>query len=252
MPIRLNIEAESVEEFDKLIARFSRSGDAAPAAIAAPAPAAQPAAAAPAANDTGVSGMSVADVKTAAGTADRATLDRMLAEEQAGKNRSGAVSAIQAAIAAAPTQNPDGSPIAPTPEPTPQPTPGGTDAPPAESIPPNQAAVDPFATPGAAATGSQAAASPASAETVAATPAATSPADQAAAADGEVTVQMLKDAMADLLKAKSASFAMATLEQATGCKSLTSGSPSVVEKAKDDPGILRRTLDALVAAKTAA
>jgi hypothetical protein len=253
MPIRLSIEAESVEEFDTLIARFSRSGATAPAAVtAAPSPA--PAATAPAPAESGVAGMSVADVKTAAASADRATLQRMLAEEQAGKKRSGAISAIEAALAAAPTQNPDGSPITPTPEPTPQPTPGGTDAPPAESIPPNQAAaVDPFASPaGADATASQAAASPASAETVAATPAATSPADQAAAAGGEVTVQQLKDAMADLLKAKSASFAMQTLEQATGCKSLTSGSPSVVEKAKDDPGILRRTLDALVAAKTAA
>lgn len=85
-----------------------------------------------------------------------------------------------------------------------------------------------------------------------ATPAATSPADQAAADAGEVTIQQLKDAMADLLKAKSASFAMQTLEQATGCKSLTSGSPNVVEKAKDDPSIMRRTLDALVAAKNAA
>lgn len=100
---------------------------------------------------------------------------------------------------------------------------------------PSDAAVDPFAAP----------------ETTA-TPAATSPADQAAADAGEVTIQQLKDAMADLLKAKSASFAMQTLEQATGCKSLTSGSPNVVEKAKDDPSIMRRTLDALVAAKNAA
>lgn len=100
---------------------------------------------------------------------------------------------------------------------------------------PSDAPVDPFAAP----------------ETTA-TPAATSPADQAAADAGEVTIQQLKDAMADLLKAKSASFAMQTLEQATGCKSLTSGSPNVVEKAKDDPSIMRRTLDALVAAKNAA
>ncbi len=102
------------------------------------------------------------------------------------------------------------------------------------AAPPSDAPVDPFAAP----------------ETTA-TPAATSPADQAAADAGEVTIQQLKDAMADLLKAKSASFAMQTLEQATGCKSLTSGSPNVVEKAKDDPTIMRRTLDALVAAKTA-
>lgn len=85
-----------------------------------------------------------------------------------------------------------------------------------------------------------------------ATPAATSPANQAASEAGEVTIQRLKDAMADLLKAKSASFAMQTLEAATGCKSLTSGSPSVAEKAQEDPTIFRRTLDALVAAKTAA
>jgi len=254
MPIRLNIEAESVEEFDKLIARFSRSGDTAIAAAPAPAPSSAPAAQPAASSDTGVGAMSVADVKTAAASADRATLDRMLAEEQAGKKRTGAISAIEAAIAAAPTQNPDGTPIAPVHTPEPQPTPGGTDAPPAESIPPNQAAaVDPFAAPAADTAASAGAASAgAPAETVAATPAATSPADTAAAAGGEVTVQNLKDAMADLLKAKSASFAMKTLEDATGCKSLTSGSPSVVEKAKDDPGILRRTLDALVAAKTAA
>lgn len=115
------------------------------------------------------------------------------------------------------------------------------------------AAVDPFAASGV---GEATSAAPSTAETTA-TPAATSPADQAAADQaaaeaGEVTIQQLKDAMADLLKAKSASFAMQTLEQATGCKSLTSGSPNVVEKAKDDPSIMRRTLDALVAAKNAA
>lgn len=237
MPIDLRISADSVQEFDQLLARFTgASTTAIAAATAAAAPASSPTPAAqPAAADTGVAGMSVADVKTAAGTADRATLQRMLAEEQNGKKRSGAISAIEAALAAAPTQQPDGTP-------------------PAESIPPNQtAAVDPFAAPAADTAAASGAASPAvQSETVAAQPAATSPADTAAADAGEVTVQQLKDAMADLLKAKSASFAMATLEQATGCKSLTSGSPSVVEKAKDDPGILRRTLDALVAAKTAA
>lgn len=113
---------------------------------------------------------------------------------------------------------------------------------------PPATAVDPFAASGAAEATS---AAPSTAETTA-TPAATSPADQAVAEAGEVTIQQLKDAMADLLKAKSASFAMQTLEQATGCKSLTSGSPNVVEKAKDDPTIMRRTLDALVAAKSAA
>jgi len=264
MPIELHISAETVGEFDHLIARFAgTSTTAIAAATARPAPhdPVMPEVRA-AATDTGVSALSVADVKTAAASAGPETLRQMLAEEQAGKNRTGAVSAIQAAIAAAaPTQQPDGTPIAPTPDPAPQPTPGGTSAPPAESIPPKQeAAVDPFAAPAASA-GDQAASGSATAatstaapatETASATPAATSPVDQAAAAGGEVTVQHLKDAMADLLKAKSASFAMATLEQATGCKSLTTGSPSVVEKAKDDPAIMRRTLDALVAAKTAA
>lgn len=128
---------------------------------------------------------------------------------------------------------------------------GATAAPAAaatEASPATAAAVDPFAASGAAEATS---AAPSTAETTA-TPAATSPADQAVAEAGEVTIQQLKDAMADLLKAKSASFAMQTLEQATGCKSLTSGSPNVVEKAKDDPSIMRRTLDALVAAKNAA
>lgn len=127
-----------------------------------------------------------------------------------------------------------------------------TEAQPESGAEPASAAVDPFAAPGAApaaAASQESAASPA--ETTG-TPAATSPADQAAADAGEVTIQQLKDAMADLLKAKSASFAMQTLEAATGCKSLTSGSPNVVEKAKDDPTIMRRTLDALVAAKSAA
>ena len=120
----------------------------------------------------------------------------------------------------------------------------------AAASPPATAAVDPFAAAPAASESS--AASAGSPEATTATPAATSPADQAAADAGEVTIQQLKDAMADLLKAKSAAFAMQTLEQATGCKSLTSGSPNVVEKAKDDPSIMRRTLDALVAAKSAA
>lgn len=119
----------------------------------------------------------------------------------------------------------------------------------AAASPPATAAVDPFVAAPAASESS--AASAGSPEATTATPAATSPADQAVAEAGEVTIQQLKDAMADLLKAKSASFAMQTLEQATGCKSLTSGSPNVVEKAKDDPSIMRRTLDALVVAKNA-
>lgn len=137
-----------------------------------------------------------------------------------------------------PTQNPDGSPIEPVREPLPQPTPGGTEAPPAESIPPNQG--------GAAATadvfgiGGDAGASTAQ------------PAATAEAASGEIDLPALKTAMADLLKVKSAAFAMKTLEDATGCKSLSSGSPSVLEKAKDDPGIMQRAHEALVAGAKAA
>jgi hypothetical protein len=89
-------------------------------------------------------------------------------------------------------------------------------------------------------------------EVVAATPSASSPVTAAAEEAGEVTIQQLKDAMAELLKSKSASVAMQVLDAATGCKSLTSGSPSVVERAKEDPTIFRKTLDALIAAKSAA
>lgn len=140
----------------------------------------------------------------------------------------------KAKAGAEPTQQPSGEPIPPTTEPLPQPTPGGTEAPPAESIPPKQepATKDVFDT--------------------SATPSAGSPEADAAAAAGDVTMQQLKDAMADLLKVKSAAFAMKTIEDATGCKSLSSGSPSVAEKAKTDPAIMRTALDALVAGKTAA
>jgi hypothetical protein len=140
-----------------------------------------------------------------------------------------------------PTQQPDGSPIPPTTEPAPQPTPGGTEAPPAESIPPNQepagipaGQADVFGGGGGEATTGQ--------------PGATS----GDAATGEVDLPMLKTAMADLLKHKPAAFAMKTLEDATGCKSLSSGSPSVIEKAKTDPSIMQVALDALVAGKDAA
>lgn len=193
MPIRLEIHAESVSEFDELIARFARSGAVAASAIMpeiAHTPAAQEAAAA-------------AEPAPKGNARSRKTKDAPTAEP-----------ASEGAAAASPPAT----------------------------------AVDPFAASGATEATS---AAPSTAETTA-TPAATSPADQAAADAGEVTIQQLKDAMADLLKAKSASFAMQTLEQATGCKSLTSGSPNVVEKAKDDPSIMRRTLDALVAAKSAA
>lgn len=207
--IRLSIEAETVEEFDLLIARFANSGATSPVVHTAT-PAAEPVAA---------------------------------AAPKRGRGK--------AVEAAAPTQNPDGTPIEPVHTPDPQPTPGGTDAPPAESIPPNQAA-DPFAAP-VTTSPANGEASPAgstsASETISETPAASSPTADAA---GEVTVQQLKDAMAGLLKAKSASFAMQTLFDATGCKSLTTGSPSVVEMAKTDPAIMKKTFDALVAAKTAA
>jgi hypothetical protein len=217
MPIRLEIHAESVTEFNELIARFAGNTMTAAAAIMpeiAATPAAQEAVAA---------------------------TDKPVTRGRGKKTE-----------AAAPTQAPDGTPIEPVHTPEPQPTPGGTDAPPAESIPPKQEGVDPFAQNGGSA---DAAASPSTStstqETVAAAPAASSPADTAAAAAGEVTMQQLKDAMSDLLKAKSAGVAMKTLEESSGCKSLTSGSPSVAEKAKDDPTIMRKVLDALVAAKTA-
>ena len=207
MPIRLEIHAESVSEFDELIARFARSGAVAASAIMseiAHTPAAQEAAAAaePAPKGNARSRKSAA--------ADKAT-------EAATTASAGTAATAESATGTSASSELQG-------------TAGSTDA---QST--GSAAVDPFAAP----------------ETTA-TPAATSPADQAAADAGEVTIQQLKDAMADLLKAKSASFAMQTLEQATGCKSLTSGSPNVVEKAKDDPSIMRRTLDALVAAKSAA
>lgn len=199
MPIRLEIHAESVSEFDELIARFARSGAVAASAIMpeiAHTPAAQEAAAAaepaPKGNARSRKKTEDASAATAASSTPATTQDNG-------------------------GQTSDNGPTA------------------TSTASPSDAPVDPFAAP----------------ETTA-TPAATSPADQAVAEAGEVTIQQLKDAMADLLKAKSASFAMQTLEQATGCKSLTSGSPNVVEKAKDDPSIFRKTLDALVAAKTAA
>lgn len=191
MPINLTISADSVQEFDTLLARFSRSG--ATAAIM------------PEIAHTPAAAEAVAAAEPAKGNArSRKAKDAPNAEQTTDATAAGTAEA----------------------------TTDGTSASTASA-----ATVDPFATPGWWL--------PHPAE-------ATSPADQAAADAGEVTIQQLKDAMADLLKAKSASFAMQTLEQATGCKSLTSGSPSVVEKAKDDPTIFRKTLDALVAAKTAA
>lgn len=197
MPINLTISADSVQEFDTLLARFARPGAA--EAI-------------------------MPELKVGAATLP-ATQDAAepARPSRARKNKDDAGNgSTPAATTAAPGSTPEDSQSQDT----------------AASTGSNGTAVDPFATPGT--------------ETVAATPAATSPADTAAAEAGEVTIQQLKDAMADLLKAKSASFAMQTLEAATGCKSLTSGSPSVVEKAKEDPTIFRKTLDALVAAKTAA
>lgn len=150
------------------------------------------------------------------------------AEAPAKPRRGRGKKAQQEQAPAVPTQDPvTGEPLPPVEEPIAQPTPGGTKAPPAESIPPNQQA-DVFGG-GEASTGQ---------------PAAT-------AATGEVDLNALKSAMADLLRVKSAAFAMKTLEDATGCKSLSSGSPSVIEKAKDDPAIMQRALDALVAGKDA-
>lgn len=188
MPINLTISADSVQEFDTLLARFARPGatDAIMPEIAHTPAAAEAVAAA--------------------------------AEPVKGNARSRKTKDAE-----------------PAPQPSSEPSSAASEAATASPAAGSPASVDPFATP----------------ET-SSTPAATSPADQAAADAGEVTIQNLKDAMADLLKAKSASFAMQTLEAATGCKSLTSGSPSVVEKAKEDPTIFRKTLDALVAAKTAA
>lgn len=200
MPIRLEIHAESVSEFDELIARFARSGSTAASAIM-PEIAHTPAA---------------AEAAAAAEPAPKGNA-------RSRKPKTDDASAATAASSTPATTQDNGG----------QTSDSGPTA--TSTASPSDAAVDPFAAP----------------ETTA-TPAATSPADQAAADAGEVTIQQLKDAMADLLKAKSASFAMQTLEQATGCKSLTSGSPNVVEKAKDDPSIMRRTLDALVAAKNAA
>lgn len=196
MPINLTISADSVQEFDTLLARFVCTPSTAIMPEIAHTPAAQEAAAAaePAAKGNARSRKKTED----ASAATAASSTPATTQDNGG-------------------QTSDSGPTA------------------TSTASPSDAAVDPFAAP----------------ETTA-TPAATSPADQAVAEAGEVTIQQLKDAMADLLKAKSASFAMQTLEQATGCKSLTSGSPNVVEKAKDDPSIMRRTLDALVAAKNAA
>ena len=199
MPINLTISADSVQEFNTLLARFARPGaaDAIMPEIAHAFAAQEAVAAEPA------KGKGRTTKKTENASADTAADGAKSEGSTAGTDTSGSTTSTSLTATTAAS--------------------------------PSDAKVDPFATP----------------ET-SSTPAATSPADQAAAEAGEVTIQQLKDAMADLLKAKSASFAMQTLEAATGCKSLTSGSPSVVEKAKDDPTIFRKTLDALVAAKTAA
>lgn len=197
MSIHLTITADSVPEFDALLARF----------------------AAPAALTTSIM-PEIAHTPAAVAAAEPAPKGN-------GRGR-----------------KPKETPSAPAADTTPTDTPS-SEAP--SASPTSGAAVDPFAASGASEATS---AAPSTAETTG-TPAATSPADQAAAEAGEPTIQQLKDAMADLLKAKSASFAMQTLEQASGCKSLTSGSPNVVEKAKDDPTLMRTVLNALVAAKAA-
>lgn len=202
MPINLTISADSVQEFDTLLARFMTPTQRVIAQVM-PETAANPAAQEAVAAAEPAKGKGRKSSASAATAADGAKSEG----STAGTDTSGSTTSTSSTATTA-------------------------------ASPSEAAAVDPFSTPGT--------------ETVAATPSASSPADAAAAEAGEVTIQQLKDAMADLLKAKSASFAMQTLEQATGCKSLTSGSPNVVEKAKDDPSIMRRTLDALVAAKNAA
>lgn len=209
MSIHLTITADSVDEFDTLLARFMTPAQRVAAATT-------PEVAVSKAEQREV------DAFNAAAPAEPAPKGNSRSRKSAAAAKDTEAATTASAGTAAPAEsasNTSGSSES-------QATAGSTDA---QST--GSAAVDPFAT--------------------TATPAATSPADQAAADAGEVTIQQLKDAMADLLKAKSASFAMQTLEAATGCKSLTSGSPNVVEKAKDDPTIMRRTLDALVAAKAA-
>lgn len=202
MSIHLTITADSVDEFDTLLARFMTPAQRVAAATT-------PEVAVSKAEQREV------DAFNAAAPAEPAPKGN----SRSRKPKSDDASAATAASSTPATTQDNGG----------QTSDNGPTA--TSTASPSGAAVDPFAT--------------------TATPAATSPADQAAADAGEVTIQQLKDAMADLLKAKSASFAMQTLEAATGCKSLTSGSPNVVEKAKDDPTIMRRTLDALVAAKAA-
>ena len=95
------------------------------------------------------------------------------------------------------------------------------------------------------------------AEQVSAAPAATSsgsPAQETQAAvepvAGEVTMEEIKAAMSEFLKANSALATQQALEAATGCKSLTTGSPNVAEKAQIDPAVMQRALDAFVVAAT--
>lgn len=63
-----------------------------------------------------------------------------------------------------------------------------------------------------------------------------------------ITEDMLKDALMDLLKAKSANEALKVLEESTGCRSISSGPDNILDKAKSDPGLMKKAYDALVAA----
>ena len=95
------------------------------------------------------------------------------------------------------------------------------------------------------------------AEQVSAAPAATSsdsPAQETQAAvepvAGTVTMEAIKTAMSKFLETNSALATQQALEAATGCKSLTTGSPNVAEKAQIDPAVMQRALDAFVVAAT--
>lgn len=202
MPIRLHIEAESVAEFDELLARFSHGvAPARPAPAPNPTPSGHP-----------IDNMTVAEIKEIAGKAGPGELRGLLTAEKAGKSRATAVAALEAAIEA-----------------------GNA---PAGSAP--------------AATSEQASSTEDNAAESAPTPS-TQQEQVASGSDApEITEQDLKDALSALLKAKSATQAMKVLEEASGgCKSLTSGSPNVLEKAKDDPAIMGRVHAALLAAAQA-
>lgn len=67
-----------------------------------------------------------------------------------------------------------------------------------------------------------------------------------------VTVEQLKVALAELMKVVSATDAQRFLDENFGCRSISGGSPSIVEKAASDPSIMRQALDAMTDAVRAA